>query len=131
MMREQIITRDTVANPKSVYGDKRAATRHFLTQRVSGAINIAFLVFLLVIVLRLAGQDRPDMVSVLGNAWIGLPLAVLLVIVAIHMRNGIRDTLEDYFHGRTYSLYMMLNTMFTIAIGAVGVISILKLVFWG
>jgi len=130
-MGEKIITTATVANPKSVYGDKKASTRHFFTQRVSGAINIAFLALLLFVVVRLAGQDRVDMVAVLGNAFIGIPLAVLLVIVAIHMRNGMRDTLEDYFSGRTYSLYMMLNTMFCLAVGAVGVISILKLVFWG
>jgi succinate dehydrogenase / fumarate reductase membrane anchor subunit len=130
-MREQVLTRDVVADPKSVYGDKKASTRHFLTQRVTGAINIAFLVLLLFVVVRLAGQDRPDMVAVIGTAWIGLPLALLLVIVAIHMRNGMRDTLEDYFHGRTFSLYMMLNTMFCLAVGVVGVVSILKLVFWG
>ena len=130
-MREQVITRDTVANPKSKYGDAKASTRHFITQRVSGAINIAFLGLLLFVVVRLAGQDRPDMVAVIGNGWIGIPLAVLLVIVTLHMRNGLRDTLEDYFRGRTYSLYMMLNTMFCLFIAVVGVFSILKLVFWG
>jgi succinate dehydrogenase / fumarate reductase membrane anchor subunit len=131
MMREQVITRDTVANPKSVYGDKKASTRHFLTQRVTGAINIAFLLLLLFVVLRLAGEDRTDMVAVIGSWWIGLPLAALLAIVTVHMRNGMRDVLEDYFAGRTYSLLMMLNTMFCLLVGAVGVISILKLVFWG
>lgn len=130
-MGEKVITTATVANPKSVYGAKKASTRHFITQRLSGAINIAFLVLLLFVVVRLAGQGRADMVAVVGSAWIGLPLAVLLVIVCVHMRNGMRDVLEDYFAGRTYSLYMMLNTMFCLAIGAVGVISILKLVFWG
>ena len=130
-MREQVITRDTVANPKSVYGDKKASTRHFLTQRVTGAINIAFLLLLLFVVLRLAGEDRADMVAVIGSWWIGLPLAALLAIVTVHMRNGMRDVLEDYFAGRTYSLLMMLNTMFCLLVGAVGVISILKLVFWG
>ena len=130
-MREQIITRDVVANPKSVYGDKRASTRHFITQRLTGASNIAFLALLLFVVIRLAGQDRPDMVATLGNGWIGLPFAVLIVIVCVHMRNGMRDVLEDYFAGRMYRLLMMLNTMFTLAVGAVGVVSILKLVFWG
>ncbi|MDB5612404.1 MAG: sdhD, partial [Devosia sp.] len=52
MMREQVITRDVVANPKSVYGDKKASTRHFITQRVTGASNIAFLLLLLFIVMR-------------------------------------------------------------------------------
>ena len=131
MMREQTITRDTVANPKSVYGNKKASTRHFLTQRLTGVSNIAFLLLLLFVVVRLAGQDRPDMVAVIGNGWIGLPLALLFAVVTVHMRNGMRDTLEDYFAGRTYRLCMMLNTMFCLLVGVVGVISILKLVFWG
>lgn len=131
MMREQIITRDMVANPKTKYGNASASTRHFMTQRVTGAINIAFILLLLFVVVRLAGQDRPDMVGVLGNGWIGIPLAILLAIVTIHMRNGMRDTLEDYFHGSMYRLLMMLNTLFCLAVALVGVISILKLVFWG
>ena len=130
-MREQIMTRDVVANPKSVYGDKKASTRHFLTQRLSGASNIAFLLLLLFIVVRLAGQDRSDMVAVIGNGWIGIPFAILLVVVTIHMRNGMRDVFEDYFAGRVYSLAMLLNTLFCLMIGLVGVVSILKLVFWG
>ena len=130
-MRETVITRDMIANPKTKYGRAKASTRHFLTQRVTGAINIAFLVFLLFIVVRLAGQDRPDMVAVLGNGWIGLPLAALLAIVTVHMRNGMRDTLEDYFHGSVYRLLMLLNTLFCILIAVAGVAALLKLVFWG
>ena len=131
MMRETVITRDMIANPKTKYGRAKASTRHFLTQRVTGAINIAFLVFLLFIVVRLAGQDRVDMVAVLGNAWVGLPLAALVVIVTVHMRNGMRDTLEDYFAGSLYRLLMLLNTLFCILVAVAGVAALLKLVFWG
>jgi succinate dehydrogenase / fumarate reductase membrane anchor subunit len=131
MMRETVITRDMVANPKTKYGNAKASTRHFITQRLTGAINIAFLILLLFVVVRLAGQDRPDMVAVIGNFWIGVPLAILLVVVTVHMRNGMRDTLEDYLHGSVYRLVMMLNTLFCIAIAVAGVASILKLVFWG
>lgn len=131
MMREPIITRDVIANPKSKYGDARASTRQFIIQRTTGAINILFLLLLLFVVVRLAGQGRADMVATIGNGWIGIPLAVLLAIVTVHMRNGMRDILEDYFAGRVYSLLMMLNTMFCLLIAVVGVASILKLVFWG
>lgn len=120
-----------VADPKTKYGNAKASTRHFITQRVTGAINIVFVGFLGVIVLGLAGQDRVDMVATIGNGWVGLPLALLLVIVAIHMRNGMRDTLEDYFHGATYQRLMMLNTAFCILIAVAGLAAILKLVFWG
>ena len=130
-MREQVITRDIIADPKTKYGDAKASTRHFITQRVTGAINVLFIGFLAYIVVRLAGQDRPDMVAVIGNGFVGIPFAVLLAIVTVHMRNGMRDTLEDYLAGATYRLAMLLNTLFCLAVGLIGVISILKLVFWG
>ena len=130
-MREQVITRDVVANPKSAYGDKKASTRHFLTQRLTGAVNIVFLLLLLFVVLRLAGQDRSDMVAVLGNGWIGLPFAVLIANVATHMRNGMRDILEDYVSGRMYSLLMMLNTIYCLFVAVAGIAALVKLVFWG
>ncbi len=131
MMRETVITSEMIANPKTKYGNAKASTRHFITQRLTGAINIVFIGFLAFVVVRLAGQDRPDMVAVLGNAWLGLPLAVLLGVVAIHMRNGMRDTLEDYFSGSLYRLLMLLNTLFCIIVAVAGIAAILKLVFWG
>jgi succinate dehydrogenase / fumarate reductase membrane anchor subunit len=130
-MREEIITRQTVADPGSRYGDAKASTRHFLTQRLTGVSNIAFLLLLLFVVVRLAGEDRAAMVDIVGTWWIGLPLAVLLGIVTIHMRNGMRDILEDYFRGSAYKTYMLANSVFCIAIAIGGIASILKLVFWG
>ncbi len=130
-MREQVITTNIIADPKSHYGDAKASTRHFKTQRITGGINIAFLALLLYIVVNLAGQDRADMVATIGTIWIGLPLAVLIGIVTVHMRNGMRDTLEDYVHGRLYSLLMLLNTLFCLAIALAGIGAVLKIVFWG
>jgi succinate dehydrogenase / fumarate reductase membrane anchor subunit len=130
-MRETVITKDTIANPRTHYGDAKASTRHFITQRVTGAINILFLALLLFVVVRLAGQDRADVVSLLANWWVGVPLALLIVIVAVHMRNGMRDTLEDYTHGLIYRLAMLLNTLFCLAIALVGAGAVLKIVFWG
>lgn len=130
-MRDTVITKDMIANPTSHYGNAKASTRHFITQRVTGAINIVFLGFLLFIVVRLAGQDRADIVGVLGAWWVGVPFAVLIGIVAVHMRNGMRDTLEDYMHGSVYRLAMLLNTLFCLLIALAGAGAVLKIVFWG
>ena len=108
-MRETVITKDTIANPRTHYGDARASTRHFITQRVTGAFNIAFLGLLLFVVVRLAGQDRADVVALLGNWYVGVPFAALIAVAAIHMRNGMRDTLEDYTQGDMYRLLMVIN----------------------
>lgn len=130
-MRETVITNATIADPKSHYGDAKASTRHFLAQRVTGGFNIVFLGFLLYIVVRVAGQDRADLVGTLGNAWIGLPFAALIGILAYHMRNGMRDTLEDYVAGRMYRLTMSLNTFYCLLIAVAGIGAVLKIVFWG
>lgn len=130
-MRETVITKDTITDPRSHYGDAKASTRHFITQRVTGALNILFLALLLFVVVRLAGQDRADVVSLLANWWLGVPLALLIVNVAVHMRNGMRDTLEDYTHGSMYRLLMLLNTLFCLAVALVGAGAVLKIVFWG
>jgi|SRR5690606_3974030 len=130
-MRETVITKDVIANPRSHYGDAKASTRHFITQRATGAVNIVFLCLLLFVVVRLAGQDRSDVVALLANWWLGLPLALLICVAAVHMRNGMRDTLEDYSHGAMYRLAMMLNTLFCLAVALIGAGSVLKIVFWG
>lgn len=130
-MRETVITRDMIANPRSHYGNAKGSTRGFILQRTTGAINIAFLGLLLFLVLQLAGEDRSDVVELVGNGWIGLPLAFLIAIVATHMRNGMKDTLEDYVHGRMYRLAMSLNTFFCLLIAVAGIGAVLKLVFWG
>ncbi len=122
---------DTIANPRTHYGDAKASTRHFITQRATGAANVLFVGLLVFIVVRLAGEDRAEMVALIGNWLVGLPLAVLIGIVAVHMRNGMRDTLEDYFHGAQYRLLMGLNTIFCLAVALAGIGAVLKLVFWG
>ncbi len=130
-MRDTVITTETIADPKTHYGDAKASTRHFITQRLTGAINIAFLLLLLFVVVRLAGQDRADVVGLLGNWFVGIPFAGLIAIAAIHMRNGMRDTLEDYLHGSLYRLAMLLNTLFCLAVALLGAGAVLKIVFWG
>jgi succinate dehydrogenase / fumarate reductase membrane anchor subunit len=130
-MRDTVITTDKIANPKTHYGDAKASTRHFITQRTTGAINIVFLCFLLFVIVRLAGQDRSDVVALLSNWYVGIPFAALIAIAAIHMRNGMRDTLEDYLAGSMYRLAMMLNTLFCLAVALLGAGSVLKIVFWG
>lgn len=131
-MRETVITRDMIANPETKYGNGKSATRHFLVQRVTGAINVLFITFLVFIVISISGEDRGDVVALLGNPLIGVPFAILFAIVCVHMRIGMREIIEDYVHEtRTNRLTLSLNTFYALAVGLVGVASILKIVFWG
>lgn len=124
-------TRAQILDPRSHYGHARASTRHFITQRVTGAFNIAFTVFLVWFVVSLAGRTPAEMLALAANPFVAIGLACMVIGVSIHMRNGMRDVLEDYFEGRNYNLMMRLNTLFTAVFLVVALGAIAKIVFWG
>ena len=120
-----------IQTPSTHYGNAKASTRHFITQRVTGAINIVFTLFIVWFVVSLAGKAPAEMIVLTRNPFVAIGLALLVVNVAIHMRNGMRDTIEDYFDKGEHSWTMLANNVFTgfFVVAALGAIA--KLVFWG
>jgi succinate dehydrogenase / fumarate reductase membrane anchor subunit len=122
----------TIANPKSRYGSGKAATRHFMVQRLTGALNVFFMLFFIWLVVRLAGADRAHMVAVIANPIVAILTALLLVSITVHMRIGMLEVIEDYVHDEKLNrLSLALNTGFAVLIAGIGILSIAKLVFWG
>lgn len=121
-----------IADPTSRYGSARASTRHFITQRLTGALNILFLMFLVWLVVRLAGAERAEMVAVIANPLVAMVLVLLLVNVCAHMRIGMREVIEDYADDeRTHRLLLFVNDVFAVGVTLIGLVSIAKIVFWG
>jgi succinate dehydrogenase / fumarate reductase membrane anchor subunit len=126
-----MIDRKLIADPRTHYGDGRQATRAFKWQRITGAINIAGLAFLIWLVVSLAGADRAQFVSTIANPFVAIATALMIIVVLIHMRIGMREVIEDYVHGRTNRLSLLLNDIFTLAVAILALGSLIKLVFWG
>ncbi len=124
-------TRAQILDPRTHYGHAKASTRHFITQRVTGALNIAFTAFLVWFVVSLAGRTPAEMLALAADPFVAIGLALLVIGVSVHMRNGMRDVLEDYFEGRSYVLMMTLNTVFVGLFLVVSLGAIAKIVFWG
>ena len=122
----------TIAQPHRHYGHGSAETVQFIVQRLTGALNVGFLLFLIWLVVRLAGAERAQMAATVGHPVVALVLAALIVSVCVHMRIGMREIITDYVHDpRLNSLSLLLNTGFACAVGLVSVASIAKIVFWG
>lgn len=120
-----------IADPKTHYGSPRKATRHFMTQRITGALNVLFTLFFVWFVVRLAGADRADMVGVVHNPFVAIVLCLLIVNVCIHMRIGMNEVIEDYLDGDLNHLAQRANAAFAIAVALVTVLSVAKIAFWG
>jgi succinate dehydrogenase / fumarate reductase, membrane anchor subunit len=126
------IDQRTIATPTSHYGSAKAATRHFKTQRITAALNIVFLAFLVWLVVTLARADYATMITTIRSPLVWIPLLLLLVNVPVHMRIGMREIIEDYVHNpRLNRFSLMLNTFFAFVIGLLGISAVLKIVIWG
>jgi succinate dehydrogenase / fumarate reductase membrane anchor subunit len=124
--------KSSIADPHVHYGSPKAATRHFITQRLTGALSILFTLFFIWLVVRLAGADRAGFVAVVGNPIVAVLTALLVLTVAIHMRIGMREIIDDYIsEPRLYSLSRTLNTFFSVAVTLACWIALAKIAFWG
>ena len=127
-----MIDRKIIADPAVHYGSPRAATRTFILQRLTGALNVLFLAFFAWLVVRLAGAGRAEMVEVIANPVVAIVLGLLIVNVCLHMRLGMREIIEDYLdEGRVNRLGLLLNDMFAVGVGLIALLSLIKIVFWG
>ena len=126
-----MIDRAKIADPTTHYGSAHRATRHFMTQRITGALNVLFTIFFVWFVVRLAGADRATMVSVVHNPFVAIVLVLLIINVCVHMRIGMNEVIEDYLEGDIHHLAKRANAVFAILMAVVTVLSVAKIAFWG
>jgi succinate dehydrogenase / fumarate reductase membrane anchor subunit len=111
-------------------GSAKEGADHFWKQRVTGVANLVLAVFLVWLLVSLAGADHATVAATLARPEIALPLILLIVSGAIHMRLGMQVIIEDYVHGEGAKIaLLMLNTFFAVTVGAASILGVLKLFF--
>lgn len=109
-------------------GSAKEGTDHFWRQRVTGVANLLLVIWLLVVLVQIAGADYATVKRALAQPWNAIAIALLVISASIHMRIGMQVIIEDYVHseGRKM-LVLMLNTFFAIAVALTCLFAILKL----
>ena len=111
-------------------GTAKSGTGHFWHQRVTAVANIPLTIAAVTIMITLLGRNQPAAAQILGS----MPVAVIMLLfigsIMIHMRIGMQVIIEDYVHGETAKLALIVaNTFFVLVVGMISAYGILKLAF--
>jgi succinate dehydrogenase / fumarate reductase, membrane anchor subunit len=111
-------------------GSAKSGTEHWWAQRVTAIANLPLVGFMVIFVIRHLGASRADMLASVANPVVAILLALGFVSVLWHMRLGLQVVIEDYVHGATAKFAaILLNTFFTLMLGAAALYAILKMSF--
>jgi succinate dehydrogenase / fumarate reductase membrane anchor subunit len=109
-------------------GSTHSGTEHYWRQRVTAISNIVLLGFLLILVVSLAGRPEAEILATLGSPLIAIVLLAGLLSALYHMHLGMQVVIEDYVHGETARLALLLaNIFFPLGVGLVSVLAVLRL----
>lgn len=126
-MSQNMSMRTPLKNVRGLGAAKEGAD-HFWKQRVTAVANLFLAVALVWIIVSVIGLDHAAAKARLASPLVAVPLLLLAVSGAIHMRLGMQVIIEDYVHGEVAKIVLlMLNTFFAILIGAACVFAVLKL----
>ena len=113
-------------------GSAKEGTEHFWLQRLTGIALIPLVVWIALAVARLPSMSQTDI-----QLWLSSPLSAVLMILFLiasfwHAKLGLQVVIEDYVsdHGvRTVAIIAV--TLISVALGVVGVFSVLHIAFTG
>ena len=111
-------------------GAARSGTDHFWRQRLTAVANIPLTIAAVLIIILLLGRNQAAVAQILGSPLVAIVMLLFIISTTTHMRIGMQVIIEDYVHGETVKLVLiMANTFFAIAVGLASAYGIFKLSF--
>ena len=105
------------------------ATRTFIAQRASAVLLLPFVIWVVWSLAALAGAEPSRMRAWLAEPVTAVLFAAFIVISAFHMRIGLAEIIEDYVHSGAKGVFMTLNWLAAIAVGAAAIYAAYALAF--
>ncbi|EJF87077.1 succinate dehydrogenase, hydrophobic membrane anchor protein [Bartonella rattimassiliensis] len=113
-------------------GSAHEGTEHFWLQRLTGFINIPFLIFFIVLILSLVGKDYSIVRARLAHPVVAILMGLMTFSVLYHMKLGMQVVIEDYVPREGFRiLFLILNILFCFLIGGIIIFSLLKIALGG
>ena len=113
-------------------GSARSGTEHFWKVRTTSIALTPLLLFYVGFLVMYVGRPYADVVGALSNPFVATINALTVIASVIHMRLGMEEVIQDYVHNESMKLlFIVLNAFFSLLIGGLCLIAVLKIAFAG
>ena len=112
-------------------GSAKEGTHHWWHQQLTAGSNLFLMLWLVISVARQPAYDFGALHAWMASAWVAIPMILLIVSVFYHFRLGLQVLIEDYQHGESRVVTMVLLNFFTVAAAAIAIFSILRIALSG
>jgi len=108
-------------------GAAHRGTETFWRQRLTAVANIPLVIFLILAIVTHIGADYATMRAFFAQPLVALAMLALVLSATIHMRIGLKEIIEDYVHGPSKVVAILLATFFAFGVGLACAFALIKI----
>jgi succinate dehydrogenase / fumarate reductase membrane anchor subunit len=108
-------------------GAAREGVHHWWLQRLTAVGNLVLVLWFIGSLVRLPSLDYASVTLWLRQPVAAVPMLLFILSVFWHFRLGVQVMLEDYFHGASRVIAMLLLNFYTVAGAAAAVFAVFKI----
>jgi succinate dehydrogenase / fumarate reductase, membrane anchor subunit len=112
-------------------GSAKEGVHHWWLQRLTSIALVPLTIWFVVSLLSLPSFEHVTVVSWMAQSWTALLLILFILVATWHSQLGVRVVVEDYVHGGTKTLTLVVITFIHAVVAAAGIFAVLKVAFGG
>jgi len=112
-------------------GSAKGGVHHWWLQRLTSIALVPLTIWFVVSLLSLPSFEHVTLVTWIAQSWTALLLILFILVATWHSQLGVRVVVEDYVHGGSKTLTLVLITFIHAVVAAAGIFAVLKVAFGG